>query len=89
MRDLGKILQWRHQPHDCLLIRLFKAQIIAASKLHVSGLCEGNSPVTKRASNAENVSIWWRHHTGTKPQEAAIKHEMCAYFVGYTQDSKF
>ena len=31
------------------------------------GLCEGNSPVTgkfpsQRASNAENVSIWWRHH---------------------------
>ena len=33
----------------------------------VSGLCEGNSPVTdevpvQRASNAENVSIWWQHH---------------------------
>ena len=32
----------------------------------VSGLCAGNSPVTgdfpaQRASNAENVSIWWRH----------------------------
>ena len=31
------------------------------------GLCEGNSPVTgefpsQRASKAENVSIWWRHH---------------------------
>ena len=37
------------------------------SKLRVIGLCEGNSPVTgefpaQRASNAENVSIWWRHH---------------------------
>ena len=36
------------------------------SKLHVTGLREGNSPVTggfptQRASNAENVSIWWRH----------------------------
>ena len=36
-------------------------------QLCVTGLCEGNSPVTgefpaKRASNAENVSIWWRHH---------------------------
>ena len=33
----------------------------------VTGLCEGNSPVTgefpaQRASNAENVSIWWCHH---------------------------
>ena len=37
------------------------------SKLHVTGLCEGNSPGTSellahRASNAENVSIWWHHH---------------------------
>ena len=37
------------------------------SKLCVTGLCAGNSPVTcefpaLRASNAENVSIWWRHH---------------------------
>ena len=37
------------------------------SKLRVTGLCEGNSPVScefsaERASNVENVSIWWRHH---------------------------
>ena len=37
------------------------------SKLRVTGLCAGNSPVTgefpaQRASNADNVSIWWRHH---------------------------
>ena len=36
------------------------------SKLRVTGLCAGNSPMTvkfpsQRASNAENVSIWWRH----------------------------
>ena len=36
-------------------------------KLCVTGLCEGNSPMTgespaQRASNAEKVSIWWRHH---------------------------
>ena len=34
------------------------------SKLRVTGLCEENSPLTgefpaQRASNAENVSIWW------------------------------
>ena len=33
----------------------------------VTGLCVGNSPGTgefpaQTASNAENVSIWWRHH---------------------------
>ena len=37
------------------------------SKLRVTGLCEGNSPLTdeflaQMARNAENVSIWWRHH---------------------------
>ena len=37
------------------------------SKLRITGICEGNPPVTggfpsQRASNAENVSIWWRHH---------------------------
>ena len=37
------------------------------SKLRVTGLCVWNSPVTgefpaQKASNAKNVSIWWRHH---------------------------
>ena len=37
------------------------------SKLCVTGLCWGNSPVTgqlprEMASNVENISIWWRHH---------------------------
>ena len=36
-------------------------------KLRVPVLCEGNPPLTgefpaQRASNAENASIWWRHH---------------------------
>ena len=36
-------------------------------KLRVTSLCAGNSPVTgefpaQMTSNAENVSIWWRHH---------------------------
>ena len=38
-----------------------------ASKLRVTGLCAGNSPVTgefpaQMTSNPENVSNWWRHH---------------------------
>ena len=69
-------LQWRHnghdgvsnhQPQDCLLNRLFGRRSKETSKPRVTGLCAGNSPVTgefpaQRASNAENVSIWWRHH---------------------------
>ena len=68
--------QWRHngcdrvsnhQPHDCLLDRLFGGRSKKISKLRVTGLCVGNSPVigefpAQRASNAEDVSIWWRHH---------------------------
>ena len=55
-----------HQPHDCLLKRLFRRISKETSKLRVTGLCAGNSPVidefpAQRASNAENVSIWWRH----------------------------
>ena len=72
----GHSLQWRHnghdsvsnhQPHDCLLNRLFRRRSKKASKLRVTGLCVGNSPGTGKfpaqmASNAENISIWWRHH---------------------------
>ena len=37
------------------------------SKLRVTGLCAGNSPVTgefpaQRVSNADTVYIWWRRH---------------------------
>ena len=48
------------------------------SKLRVTGLCAGNSPVTgefpaQRASNAENVSIWWHHHAlGHRPPADAV-----------------
>ena len=69
-------LQWRHNgcdsvsnhhPHDCFLIRLFRHRSKKTSKLRVTGLCVGNSAKTgefptQMASNAENVSIWWRHH---------------------------
>ena len=44
-----------------------QVQIKENIKLCITGLCVGNSPVTgeflgQRASNAKNVSIWWRHH---------------------------
>ena len=72
-------LRWRHnerdsvsnhQPHDCLLNRLFRRRSKKTSKLRVTGLCVGNSPGTgeflaQMASYAENVSIWWRHHVAT------------------------
>ena len=56
-----------HQPHDCLLNHLFRRKSKKTSNLRVTGICEGNSPVTgefpaQMVSNAENISIWWRHH---------------------------
>ena len=52
---------------DCLLNSLFRRRSKKASQLRVFGLCDGNSPGSgefpaQRASNAESVSNWWRHH---------------------------
>ena len=72
----SRTLQWghnwhdsvsNHQHHDCLLNHLFRRSLKKTSKLCVTGLCAGTSPGTdefpaQMASNAENVSIWWRHH---------------------------
>ena len=69
-------LRWRHnghddisnhQPHHSLLNGLFGHRSNKTSKLRVTDFCAGNSPgcgefPTQMASNAENVSIWWRHH---------------------------
>ena len=76
MTTSGSPLQWRHNERDgvsnhrrldCLLNRLYSSRSKKISKLRVTGLCEGGSPVSgefpaQRASSAVNVSIWWRHH---------------------------
>ena len=66
-RHNGRDSVSKHQPHDCSLNRLFRRRSKKTSKLRVTGLCAGNSPLTgefpaQMASNAENVSIWWRRH---------------------------
>ena len=88
-------LRWRHngrdsvsnyQSHDCLLIRLLRRRSKKTSKLRITGLCVGNSPGTgefpaQMASDAENVSIWWRHHDllagGSKQHWAASYYCVC------------
>ena len=69
-------LQWRHIKRngvsnqrrlDYLFNRLFRHRAKKPLKPRVTGICAGNSPVTGefpalKVSNAENVSIWWRHH---------------------------
>ena len=56
---------------DCLLSCLFSRISKKTSKLRATGFCEGNPRVTggfpsQMANNAENVSIWWRHHVRRK-----------------------
>ena len=80
-------VQWCHNEPDgvsnhrrlnCLLNRLFGRRSRKTSKLRDTGLNEGNSPVTgefptQRASNAENVSMWWYHHAELiRPQKETL-----------------
>ena len=81
-------LQWHHnerdgvsnpQPNGHLLNRSFRCRSKKTPKLRVTGLCEENSPVTaefpaQRASNAENVSIWWGHHGKQVPVKYVFIH---------------
>ena len=92
-------LQWHHngrrgvsnhQPHGCLLNCLFGHRWKKTSNLRVTGLCEGNSPVTgefpaQRASNAENVSIWWRHHAMSSDSPGCPKHPTTCLLLLYQQ----
>ena len=99
-------LQWRHNGRDVvsnhrrldhLVNHLFRCKSKKTPRLRITGLCEGNSPVTgefpqQRASNAENVSIWWRHSrrmrkpqfyvSGKRPMEAT-------YVINDNFDSRF
>ena len=70
-------LRWRHnhhpavsnhQPHGCLLNRLFRRRWKKTSKLRVTGLCAGNSPgpvnsphkgpVTRKMFPFDDVIMW-------------------------------
>ena len=71
-------LHWRHngrnsvpnhQPHDCFFNRLFRQRSKETSKLHVTGLCVGNSrgpvnsphkwPVTRKMFPFDDVIMSW------------------------------
>ena len=87
-------LQWRHngrngvsnhQPHHCLLNRLFGSRSKKTSKLRVTGLCAENSPGTgefpaQMASNTENVSIWWRHHVDKRYSRCGMDNSVVCVF---------
>ena len=58
-----------HQPHDCLLDRLFRHRWKKTWKLRVTVLCAGNSPVigefphkwpvTRKKFPYDDVIMWW------------------------------
>ena len=96
-------LQWRHngrdgvsnhQPQHCLLNCLFRRKSKATSKLRVTGLCARNSPLTgefpaQMASNAENVSIWWRHHARNALHYCPRRCPTGGYQVGGSRRSTY
>ena len=88
-------LRWRHngcdsisnhQPHDCLLNRLFRRRSKKTPKLRVTGLCVGNSPGTgelpaQRASNAEKCS-----HLMTS---SCLQHSFHVPWLDFTWSHKY
>ena len=86
-------LRWRHngrdgvsnhQPHDCLLNRLFRRISKKISEPRVTGLCAGNSPLTgefpiTKGQWRGNVSIWWRHHG-----RRSIPGHIMAWLLGFS-----
>ena len=95
LKDIST-LQWRHnerdgflnhQRLDYMLNCWFRRRSKKTSKHRVTGLCEGNSPVTgefpqQKASDAENVSMtssWLEctHHLGLITCLGRNKHRMC------------
>ena len=99
-----KPLRWRHngydgvsnhQPHHCLLNRLFGRRSKKTSKPRVTGLCAGNSPETgefpaQMASDVENVSISWRHH-GVVTSPIKLSHVIIYPYssMNYISNKKF
>ena len=81
-------LQWRHnecdgisnhQPHDCLFNRLFRRRSKKTPNSPVNwGHITGEFPA-QRASNAENISISWRHHKNLSMHQltAIPSHPSC------------
>ena len=77
---------WRHWRVVCECTLRWSKK---TSMLRFTSLCAGNSPVAgesphKKASNAENVSIWWRHnalkwrHTSTLASQSTVHSTVCS-----------
>ena len=99
-------LRWRHhgrdgvsnhQPHDCLLNRLFRRRSKKTSKLRVTGLCVGNSPVpvnsphewpvTRKMSQFDDVIMYSAHETVPKETSKYDSAENVEYSASYVSNS--
>ena len=71
---------------DFFLNCLFRHRSQKTSKLRVASLCDGDSPVTGefptlKASNAENISISWRHHVLQFPMVHKNNHTIASVVI--------
>ena len=113
-RPISKVadtLQWRHnghdgvsnhQPHHCLLNRLFGYRSKKTSKLRVTGLCTVNSPgtgefppVTRKLFPFDDVIMIWSQHfksilfkenVGILPEFHYISFHMELFNIGLSND---
>ena len=95
-------LRWRHndldgvsdhQPHGCLLNRLFRRRSKKTSKLRVTGLCVGNSPhkgpVTRNMFPFDDVImicgilflLWWYYQFIAEPHFIQVKVKSWSWFI--------
>ena len=97
-------LQWRHndhdsvsnhQPHGCLLKRLFRRRSKKTSKLRVTGLCVGNSPgpvnsphkgpVTRKMFPFDDVIMF--HKISRREQSSSFQDEALTACESFTSPS--
>ena len=65
-----------HQPHDCLLNRLFRRRSKKTSKLRVTGLCVGNSP-------GNSPHKWPVTRKMFQFDDVIMSHLYCSYYPGH------
>ena len=93
-----------HQPHDCLLNRLFRRRSKKTSKLRVTGLCAGNSPglvnsphkgpVTRKMFPFDDVIMCqdllaWKMLNGCKIYPTVILFEMVLLPISFAPVHRF
>ena len=82
-----------YQSIECLFNHLFRLKTKEHQRSALLALCGGNPPLTsgfpsQRASNTENVSIWWRHNVlicsiKISPGMGVVKISLCIH-TGHT-----